>query len=39
MTVFQYLNGGYKEDGDSLFTRSHTEKMGASYSAEILIGH
>jgi len=27
MTVFHYLKGGYKEDGDSLFTRSHMEKM------------
>jgi len=26
VTVFQYLKGGYKEDGDSLFTRSHMEK-------------
>ena len=26
--MFQYLKGGYKEDGDSLFTRSHVEKMG-----------
>ncbi|KAK4827888.1 hypothetical protein QYF61_022311 [Mycteria americana] len=24
--MFQYLKGGYKEDGDSLFTRSHMEK-------------
>ncbi|GAB0185660.1 14-3-3 protein theta [Grus japonensis] len=35
MTTFQYLKGGYKEDRDSLFTRSHVEKMrvmGASYS-------
>ena len=27
VTMFQYLKGGYKEDGDSLFTGSHTEKM------------
>ena len=27
ITMFQYLKGGYKEDGDSLFTRSHMEKM------------
>ncbi|KAK4827739.1 hypothetical protein QYF61_021200 [Mycteria americana] len=24
--VFQYLKGGYKEEGGSLFTRSHMEK-------------
>ena len=27
ITMFQYLKGGYKEGGDSLFTRSHMEKM------------
>ncbi|GAB0209187.1 mitochondrial enolase superfamily member 1 [Grus japonensis] len=27
ITMFQYLKGGYKEDGDSPFTRSHMEKM------------
>ena len=27
ITMLQYLKGGYKEDGDSLFTRSHMEKM------------
>ena len=26
ITMFQYLKGGYEEDGDSLFTRSRTEK-------------
>ncbi|PKU37620.1 hypothetical protein llap_12074 [Limosa lapponica baueri] len=26
ITRFQYLKGGYKKDGDSLFTRSHMEK-------------
>ncbi|KAK4816693.1 LOW QUALITY PROTEIN: hypothetical protein QYF61_020401 [Mycteria americana] len=26
ITTFQYLKGGYKEDEDSLFTRSHMEK-------------
>ncbi|KAK4825406.1 LOW QUALITY PROTEIN: hypothetical protein QYF61_027172 [Mycteria americana] len=26
ITMFQYLKGGYKEDRDSLFTRSHMEK-------------
>ncbi|KAK4823676.1 hypothetical protein QYF61_005647 [Mycteria americana] len=31
ITIFQYLKGGYKEDGDSLFTRSHMEKMRALY--------
>jgi len=25
--MFQYLKRGYKEDGDSLFTRSHMEEM------------
>lgn len=24
--VFQYLKGGYREDGSSLFTRTHIEK-------------
>lgn len=27
ITMFQHLKGGYKEDWDSLLTRSHTEKM------------
>ncbi|GAB0179918.1 mitochondrial enolase superfamily member 1 [Grus japonensis] len=27
ITMFQYLKGVYKEDGDSLFRRSHMEKM------------
>ncbi|KAM9649111.1 uncharacterized protein ACIBXB_011590 [Morphnus guianensis] len=32
ITMFQYLKGGYKEDGDSLFTRSHMEKtLGNGY--------
>jgi len=26
ITTFQYLKGGYKEDGDSHLTRSHMEK-------------
>ncbi|KAK4814404.1 hypothetical protein QYF61_018163 [Mycteria americana] len=26
ITMFQHLKGGYKEDGDSLFTRSRMEK-------------
>jgi len=25
--MFRYLKDGYREDGDSFFTRSHTEKM------------
>lgn len=35
ITMFQYLKVGYKEDGDSLFPRSHIERtggMGTSYS-------
>jgi len=28
--MFQYLKGGYKEDGDSLFTRSHMQKTRAN---------
>uniref|UniRef100_A0A6G1R8C0 Uncharacterized protein n=1 Tax=Hypotaenidia okinawae TaxID=2861861 RepID=A0A6G1R8C0_9GRUI len=28
-TMFQYLKGSYKKDGESLFTRSHMEKMRA----------
>ena len=27
ITMFRYLEGGYKEDQDSLFTMSHMEKM------------
>ena len=27
ITMIQYLKGGYKEDGDSLSTRNHMEKM------------
>ena len=26
ITMYQYLRGSYKEDGDSLFTRSHMER-------------
>ena len=26
ITMFQYLKAGYKEDGDSLFKRSHVDK-------------
>ena len=37
ITMFQYLKGGYKEDGDSLFTRSHMEKTrGNGY--KLLLG-
>ena len=37
IAVFQYLKGGYKEGGDSEFTRSHTEKMrGNGY--KLLLG-
>ncbi|KAK4823835.1 hypothetical protein QYF61_007084 [Mycteria americana] len=37
ITVFQYLKDGYKEDGDSLFTRSHMEKTrGKGY--KLLLG-
>ena len=37
ITMFQYLKGGYKEDGDSGFTRSHMEKMrGNGY--KLLLG-
>ena len=35
ITMFQYLKSGYKEDGDSVFIRSHMEKTrgtGTSYS-------
>ncbi|KAK4810858.1 hypothetical protein QYF61_008830 [Mycteria americana] len=35
--MFQYLKGGYKEDGDSLFTRSHMEKTRANGS-KLLLG-
>ena len=35
--MFQYLKGGYKEEGDSLLTRSHMEKMvGNGY--KLLLG-
>lgn len=30
VTVFQYSKGGYKEDGGSVFTRSHMEKTGGN---------
>ncbi|KAK4812701.1 hypothetical protein QYF61_013726 [Mycteria americana] len=35
--VFQYLKGGYKKDGDSLFTRSHVEKT-RSNGYKLLLG-
>lgn len=37
ITMFQQLKGVYKEDGESLFTRSHMKMMGVvgtSYSQE-----
>ncbi|PKU49362.1 hypothetical protein llap_401 [Limosa lapponica baueri] len=37
ITIFWYLKGGYKEDGDSLFTRSHIEKMSGN-GYELLLG-
>jgi len=37
ITMFHYLKSGYKEDGGSLFTRSHMEKMrGNGY--QLLLG-
>ena len=37
ITMFQDLKGGYKEDGDSVFTRSHMEKTrGNGY--KLLLG-
>ena len=36
ITMFQYLKGGYKEDEDSLFTRSHMEKMRGNGYKEFL---
>ncbi|GAB0182778.1 mitochondrial enolase superfamily member 1 [Grus japonensis] len=37
ITMFQYLKGDYKEDGDSLFTRSHMEKMKGNW-CKLLLG-
>ncbi|GAB0179422.1 mitochondrial enolase superfamily member 1 [Grus japonensis] len=37
ITMFQYLKGGYKEDGDSLFTRSHMEKTWGN-GCKLLLG-
>jgi len=34
ITMFQYLKGGYKEDEDSLFTRSHVEKRRDNGSSQ-----
>jgi len=37
INIYQYLKGGYKEDRDSLFARSHMEKMrGNGY--KLLLG-
>lgn len=30
IAVFQYLMGSYKEDGGSLFTRSHPEQTNSN---------
>lgn len=35
--MFQSLKGGCKEDGDSVFTKSHMEKMRAN-AYELLLG-
>ncbi|PKU47445.1 hypothetical protein llap_2268 [Limosa lapponica baueri] len=37
ITMFQYLKGGYREDGGSLFTRSHMEKRRAN-GYKLLLG-
>lgn len=37
ITMIQYLKGGYKEDGDSLFMRSHMEKT-RSDEYKLLLG-
>ncbi|GAB0186012.1 hypothetical protein GRJ2_001066500 [Grus japonensis] len=37
ITMFQYLKGGYKEEGDSLFTRSHMEKTRGN-GCKLLLG-
>ena len=42
ITMYQYLRGSYKEDGDSLFTWSHMEDKGEWTQValgEIPIGH
>ncbi|GAB0181685.1 mitochondrial enolase superfamily member 1 [Grus japonensis] len=39
ITMFQYLKGGYKEDGDCLFTRSHVEKMRGNGCKSYFWGH
>ena len=37
ITMFQYVKGSYKEDGDSVLTRSHMEKTrGNGY--KLLLG-
>ena len=37
VTMVQYLKGGYKEGGDSLFTRSHMEKTRGN-GCKLLLG-
>ncbi|GAB0182370.1 mitochondrial enolase superfamily member 1 [Grus japonensis] len=37
ITLFPYLKGGYKEDGDSLFRRSHMEKTRGN-GCKVLLG-
>ncbi|GAB0195104.1 hypothetical protein GRJ2_001975700 [Grus japonensis] len=37
IAMFQYIKGGYKEDGDSLFTRSHMEKTRGN-RCKLLLG-
>ena len=37
ITIFQYLKGGYKEDGDSLFTRKHMQKTRGN-GCKLLLG-
>lgn len=43
LTMFQYLQSGYKKNGDSLYTGNHTEKMKDNRynvnSGEIQTGH
>jgi len=36
ITTFQYLTGGYKAVGDSLFTRNHMEKIIGNWYKSIL---
>ena len=43
ITVYQYFRGSYTEDGDSLFTQSHMERIRGERThvalGEIPIGH